>query len=611
MQIDFSEGPQLIVVEDQTGAGKTEAALMLAGRLMAEGRADGVFVALPTMATANAMYLRCRKLYSALFSAGAEPSIVLAHSQRDIVLHGLGLSGRFAEGRYDSETEYAGQACARWLGDDRRKAALADCGIGTVDQCVLAVLPSRFQSLRLLGLARKVLIFDEVHAHDAYLRQLVCGLLGFHAAMGGSAILLSATLPASQRHQYAKAFAEGAGLQMSEASLPHDPYPMISLPLAKGSPRRAVAPRADLVRNLDVVLLHDVGAAVDAVRAAAGAGQAVAWIRNSVADAMEAHTLLRGQVATILLFHARFAMGDRLDREREVLSRFGKEAGEARRGAVLIATQVAEQSLDLDFDVMVSDLAPMDALLQRAGRLWRHARTGRTGSPVLHVLSPDPSAVVTTSWYKAMFRRGARVYPDHAGLWLTARELQRRGCLQLPQDARALIEAVYGEVAGEEIPEALASSRSRAEGEAVAATQTGEYALLPLKEGYPAAVRKWENDMRVATRLGEQVSLIRLARWDGRGLRPWCGGEGWLAWRLSEVSVMRYRVAAVPTPGDPTLAASVDQVRGTWPEYAQDTLLLPLMPAGDGSGRWIGRAIGSEGRSVNLFYDTDCGLQIE
>ena len=82
-----------------------------------------MFVALPAMATANVMYLRFRKLYSALFSAEAEPSIVLAHSQWDLVLHGLGLSGRFAEGRYDSETEYAGQACARWLGDDRRKAA--------------------------------------------------------------------------------------------------------------------------------------------------------------------------------------------------------------------------------------------------------------------------------------------------------------------------------------------------------------------------------------------------------------------------------------------------------------------------------------------------------
>jgi CRISPR-associated endonuclease/helicase Cas3 len=219
-ELVLGSGPQLVVVEDQTGAGKTEAALLLASRFIAGGQGDGLFVALPTMATANAMYMRCRALYGALFADGADPSIVLAHPRRDLVLRGLGLAGSFSEGHYDGETEYAGRACARWIGDDRRKAVLADCGIGTVDQCVLAVLPSRFQSLRLLGLARKVLVLDEVHAHEAYLRQLVCGLLRFHAAMGGSAILLSATLPESQKRQYAEAFAQGAGRRPRGPTIP-------------------------------------------------------------------------------------------------------------------------------------------------------------------------------------------------------------------------------------------------------------------------------------------------------------------------------------------------------------------------------------------------------
>jgi CRISPR-associated endonuclease/helicase Cas3 len=608
------EGPQLFVIEDQTGSGKTEAALALAGRLIAAGRAEGLFVALPTMATANAMYARYAgrepPLYKRLFAAGAEPSIVLAHSRRDLALRGIGLTGRAEEGDYDSETETASTACARWLGDDRRKAALADCGVGTVDQAVLAVMSSRYQSLRLAGLARKVLIVDEIHAHEAYLRELVCGLLRFHAAFGGSAILLSATLPAGQRQRFAAAFAEGAGLPTPELARPNDAYPLLTRLGQEGADARPVTFRPGLERQVRIVTVRDVSQAAETVVAASRAGQAVCWIRNTVADALEAYLLVRGEVPAIL-FHARFAMGDRLAREHDVLTLFGKRSKpEDRAGQVLIATQVVEQSLDLDFDAMVTDLAPIDALVQRAGRLWRHNRPGRGGHPTLHVLTPAPDADAKADWYRRLLPRAAMVYPNHAALWLTTRELARRQVLRFPEDARAVIEAVYGNGVEIEAPSALFDSWLKTEGKDHGAVAIARSALLPLAEGYPGAVGAWHDDVRMPTRLGEPQAQLRLARWDGVTLRPWCGGNGWLAWRLSEVTVLRRWVAAEYQSDDPALVKAMVDARAGWPERYDDSILVPLVQAGNNGVEWEGRARDGNDGAVTLVYSQDAGLRI-
>jgi CRISPR-associated endonuclease/helicase Cas3 len=185
-------GPSLILVEDVTGSGKTEAAMILAHRLMAAGRANGFFVSLPTEATANAMWERLGGIFRRLFAADSAPSLVLAHARR--ALH---------KGFQDSVVDRAGQAdtrnraadegerpssaeCADWIADDRRKAFLADVGAGTIDQALLAILPVKHQSLRVWGLADRVLIVDEAHAYDAYMTRELEALLEFHAALGGS-----------------------------------------------------------------------------------------------------------------------------------------------------------------------------------------------------------------------------------------------------------------------------------------------------------------------------------------------------------------------------------------------------------------------------------------
>ncbi|MCD4843700.1 MAG: CRISPR-associated helicase Cas3', partial [Methanosarcinales archaeon] len=195
---ELADGAQLFILEEVTGSGKTEAALSLAHRLMKKGLAEGIFVALPTMATANAMYERLVEAYRLMFAAEATPSLVLAHSARhlsDTFRHSIGLEHSRGDGVYARDEEAASAQCIEWLADNRKKALLADVGVGTIDQGLMAVLPSKHQSLRLLGLSHNVLIVDEVHAYDPYMHTLLCTLLRFHAALGGSAILLSATLP--------------------------------------------------------------------------------------------------------------------------------------------------------------------------------------------------------------------------------------------------------------------------------------------------------------------------------------------------------------------------------------------------------------------------------
>ena len=197
-------GPCLAFLEDLTGSGKTEAALILAQRLIAHGKASGVYWALPTQATANALYQRLSRSYRRLFADGDTiPSLALAHASTDlqkdyqasIFKEGLTEAAGHTELDYGSDDENTASAqCAEWLATDRRRSLLADIGVGTVDQALLAALPVKFQSLRLAALSDRVLVVDEAHSYDAYTTRLLKQLLAFHAALGGSAIVLSATL---------------------------------------------------------------------------------------------------------------------------------------------------------------------------------------------------------------------------------------------------------------------------------------------------------------------------------------------------------------------------------------------------------------------------------
>ena len=322
---------------------------------MASGRADGLYVALPTMATATAVFDRLGVAHRRLFAEGAEPSVALAHGAREMhdgfrsaVLRGGRSETPYSDARRrDDESETtASTACAAWIADDRRRAFLADAGAGTVDQALLSILPSRHQSLRLLGLMRRVLILDEVHAYDAYMQREIETLLEFQAGLGGSALLLSATLPLSVRRRLAEAFAKGLERRKGTVRTARGGLEclMATVGAADVEISTHVPGRPGRGRVLPVRFVRASTEALAAVEQAARDDKAVLYIRNTVDDALDAHTALKARGLDPDLFHARFALIDRLTGEKRVVETFGKRSTPASRaGKVLIATQIVEQ----------------------------------------------------------------------------------------------------------------------------------------------------------------------------------------------------------------------------------------------------------------------------
>ncbi len=400
-EITLPDGPMLAVIEEETGAGKTEAAMLLAQRMLLDDKAQGIFMALPTMATSDAMFKRARETIGRLFTTA--PSLTLAHGR-------AGLSADYADLRGACAMRTEDVTCTDWLADDRRRALLADVGVGTIDQALLSAVPTRFNTLRHFGLSSKLLIVDEVHEMgDPYMSRLLEELLRMHRAAGGSAILLTATLPLAQRRKL---------MEIYGAAPSTDAYPCLSLSSGDvETPPQVAAPKGDVA-----VQRIDAATALDVLAAGASAGAACIWVRNAVDEAIAAVEALRARGIAADLLHARFTLEDRKRIENCQVARFGKD-GEGRAGRVLVATQVVESSLDLDFDVMVSDLAPMASLIQRAGRLWRHMdrrplERRPVEGPLLHVVSPDPADVRDERWLIPELGRGGFVY-DLAEMWRT------------------------------------------------------------------------------------------------------------------------------------------------------------------------------------------------
>jgi len=557
-ELPLSNGPQLHILEDVTGAGKTEAALLLVHRLITQEMAQGVFIALPTMATANAMYGRMAKAYGKIFAEGEKPSLVLAHSARHLseAFNQSVLEGLAEDAAYGGTEETASVQCAAWLADHRKKALLADVGIGTVDQALLGILPARHQSLRLLGLANKVLVVDEVHACDAYMHRLLCTLLKFHARFGGSAILLSATLPREMRRELLEAFHEG--LQTACPNPVKSDYPLLSHSGTSGLDEIAVATRAEVRRRVAVRQVHDLADVHAYIRRAVEQGRCVCWVRNTVHDARSAYAELAASgwiyPDKLDLFHGRYALHDRLRIESEILQRYGETSGpEQRQSRVLVATQVVEQSLDLDFDVMISDLAPIDLLIQRAGRLQRHVRDadgtrlkqeGAKDSrpmPELLLFTPEPMEKPARDWFKSLFPKANAVYTDTGRLWRTARVLHKTQGWNMPEDARFLIEQVYGDE-GEEIPEALEHASQEAEGERRSQSSLAGFNALKLEAGYSVEGNSWDDEAKIPTRLSDDSATVYLAVRVNGELAPYIA-EGRYPWDLSSLHVPAKRLA--------------------------------------------------------------------
>lgn len=425
--------PCMAIVEAPTGEGKTEAALALAHRIALGTKTDELYYALPTTATANSMFERVRN--HLIGHLELTSGIRLIHGQAHLVEDDLLTD--FAEN--GSEQSLASE----WFGNDRRKALLMPFGVGTVDQIELAALNVPFSHLRLMGLAGKVVVLDEVHAYDTYMITIIEQLVRWLASLGTSIILLSATLPAARRLALAKAFKPDV-----EEPSHQEAYPALWVIGSSGEYFDSPFP-AQLERRIRL-RLNDLQYSDEEAQSKARwlleqteAGGCACWITNTVDRAQQifaALTELAPENTHLSLLHARFPLEQRHYLETHLLSKYGRDGDRPQRG-IVVGTQVLEQSLDLDFDVLATDLAPIDLLLQRAGRMHRHERLSRPSNllaPQLWINIPRDSAG------EPILKSDEYVY-DRYFLLRTLGVLTGRAYIILPKDYRTLIEAVYSD----------------------------------------------------------------------------------------------------------------------------------------------------------------------
>ncbi|MDT7920977.1 MAG: CRISPR-associated helicase Cas3' [Meiothermus sp.] len=436
--LDHVSVPALFLIEAPMGEGKTEAAFYAHLRLQAANGHRGMYVALPTQATGNLMFERTKE-FLGLYGASRKLDLQLLHGASELVeaYQKILVRPNTPEGGEE------GVEAQVWF-SHRKRGLLSEYAVGTVDQALLGILPTKHQFVRLWGLGNRVVVLDEVHAYDTYTSGLIETLVRWLWALDSSVVLMSATLPKAKREALLKAF--GAG----EIPAAEDkPYPRITR-VVKGNAKPVVETfeaRKQPTLVLEALPL-DLEAIANKALEQAKEGGCVACVVNTVQRAQDLYLKLVGNSdgVEVCLFHARFPLEDRLRLERWVKAKFGKHSALGRRRphrAILVATQVVEQSLDLDFDVMFTDLAPVDLVLQRAGRLHRHRRDPRQRHahtmPVLWVAGLECEGVPN-------FGSAEQIYERYVLLrsWLA---LKNRAQIELPGDIDRLVQEVYSEPA--------------------------------------------------------------------------------------------------------------------------------------------------------------------
>jgi len=435
--------PALLILESPTGSGKTEAALYVADTWLQSQRGHGMYIAMPTQATSNQMYQRTKDF---LVKRYADQKTVNLH-----LVHGGALledSKADAEAVYDEDrNDSQGAVRAETWFLPRKRTLLAPFGVGTVDQALMSVLQTRHFFVRMFGLQNKVVIFDEVHAYDTYMSELFKRLLMWLRQIGVSVILLSATLPEKTRRELTAAY-----LGEKKVEVPPVEYPRLTIASKDGVQSihfESPSSRTVQLEWSDI----DAKTIVEKLRSALQNGGCAAVICNRVQRAQDLYNEIKlaGLVPEedLTLFHARFPFQWRKEIEDKVLGLFGKNKDDASKPnplrptkAIVVATQVIEQSLDLDFDYMISDLAPIDLLIQRAGRLHRHdqndvVRPKNLKKPSLLIASPQTDDIPEFGSDEYIYDRSVMLKT-----WLTLKDSTE---MNLPAQTTALIEAVYGE----------------------------------------------------------------------------------------------------------------------------------------------------------------------
>jgi len=498
------------IIEDTTGSGKTEAGILLAHKLMRAGLGDGVYVALPTQATANGLFSRMASSYRKMFNDNTSPSIALAHGKRK-------LNKIFRQTRYTPKSNTHGNAayCSDWISSESRRVFMSDVGVGTIDQLFLSILPVKWAALRLFGMSRQVIIIDEAHACDPYMQEELYKTVQMQALMGGSVIIMTATLASEQKNKIVQSFINGIDPNLPPPPPVTDSYPSLTIATRDNVVTTKIEPSPSAIKKTPITHLSSEDEALDIMRTSANNGACSVWIRNTVKQAMDVASKLSNEGYDVTVFHSRFCVGDRSDKELATMRQFGKESSqEERRGKILIATQVVEQSLDIDFDVMVTDIAPIDSLIQRVGRLWRHneqrPNLDRGGAQYkLYILSPDYNDISSENWIEnEVFKSSVFIY-GVGNLWRTARAIFTAGEIDAPYNIPNLIESVVGKIAPE-IPSELTDAEADEIGAAFAARGIARRLLITPEDGYRDGIL--QDEKNVSTRLGDSTYNIMLVK---------------------------------------------------------------------------------------------------
>ena len=525
---DAGTEDRLLILEAETGSGKTEAALWRFTQLLAAGKVSSLYFAVPTRAAARQLHGRIDKALRRVFGDKA-PEAVLA-------VPGMVHAGEF-EGRRlphwrvlweDSEE----QVPARWAAEHATRFLAAPVAVGTVDQAMLAGMQAKHAHLRGSALSRSLLVIDEVHASDSYMTAILQRLMQGHRDAGGYAMLMSATLGSRARILWAGE--RQPGIEAASAA----PYPAVwpvwvkerGAPRAAAGAGRAKTGRAKTVHPETVPTMDPAEAARRAI-AAAEQGARVLAIRNTVSMAAATwravreaggESLLMQAAGGPALHHGRFAAEDRalLDRAAEAaLDPQQRKPG----GCIVIGTQTLEQSLDIDADLLITDLCPMDVLLQRIGRLHRHGLLRPAGFETARaaVLLPERGLDRLAA---PDFENGlgawqgedgfSGIYRDLAGLELTRRLLAEHPVWRIPEMNRALVEGAthpdcIRQLIAEKGEDWNRYHRDFGSAEA-AAKMLADLVVLDRDTPFDDALRFPASDEKIMTRLGEEGAVLKL-----------------------------------------------------------------------------------------------------
>ncbi len=523
--------PPLLILESETGSGKTEAAILRLAALWHAGLVDGLYFALPTRAAAKQLHGRVNRALERLFPPAASIETLLAVPGYLVAGDAKGRRVEQFDVYWEDEPDEA-KRLARWSAESARKFLSAPAAVGTVDQALLAGLRVKWAHFRAASLSRSLLVVDEVHASDAYMTELLRGVLNGHLALGGHALLMSATLGAAARSKFTSRVARVAHPAQQDAE--DAPYPALTLvPAAAPAETLAIA-TSDSPKSVSMRAVSTLGDPDEIARTAAAAarnGARVLVIRNTVSSAQAVFAALLAQGAADValtvaagpaLHHSRFAVEDRKLLDDAVEGSIGKEAPRAAGGVVVVGTQTLEQSLDIDADFLISDICPVDVLLQRIGRLHRHTGNGRPHqfrNPRCLVLVPE-AGIESGLGGKllghglGMSDRGG-IYINLVGLEATCRLIADHATWTIPAMNRMLVERATHPDAlsqlADELGERWASHASRVVGVRAAGAGVARLHALTRDEPFDENLAFPDVDEQVRTRLGDDGPRIVLA----------------------------------------------------------------------------------------------------